>query len=259
MTRGPRSPTLVERADALYRDYALGAVREWKARTGGLAIGYMPIYVPRELLHAQGVLPVGLMGGARRPRDHPGRRLLPVLHLPHPAQHDRARPERQPRLPRRHDLPGDLRRHPQPVRHVADALPGKLVRYLDVPQNFDPAIGGALLPARARGAVAERSPRAARGRYDADGAARSRSRVYNENRAARARALRAAPRASRGRCRPPSSTSCCAPALVLPVEEATPMLARLPRARRRPTTRASRSTRRACCSPARSASSRRSA
>ena len=46
----------------LYRDYRLGAVREWKARTGGLAVGYMPIYVPRELLHAQGVLPVGPHG-----------------------------------------------------------------------------------------------------------------------------------------------------------------------------------------------------
>jgi benzoyl-CoA reductase subunit C len=53
---------VVARADALYRDYRLTSVREWKARTGGLAIGYMPIYVPCELLHAQGVLPVGLMG-----------------------------------------------------------------------------------------------------------------------------------------------------------------------------------------------------
>ncbi len=65
----PRSPTLVGRADALYRDYPLGAVREWKARTGGLAVGFMPIYVPRELLHAQGVLPVGLMGGATTSRS----------------------------------------------------------------------------------------------------------------------------------------------------------------------------------------------
>ncbi len=50
-------------AEALSRDYRLSSVREWKAETGGIAIGYMPIYVPRELLHAQGALPVGLMGG----------------------------------------------------------------------------------------------------------------------------------------------------------------------------------------------------
>ncbi len=38
-------------------------MRRFKERTGGLAVGYMPIYVPRELFHAQGVLPVGILGG----------------------------------------------------------------------------------------------------------------------------------------------------------------------------------------------------
>jgi benzoyl-CoA reductase subunit C len=54
---------LLRSADATFRDYRLTSVREWKARTQGLAVGYLPIYIPRELLHAQGVLPVGLMGG----------------------------------------------------------------------------------------------------------------------------------------------------------------------------------------------------
>jgi benzoyl-CoA reductase subunit C len=54
---------LVRSAEETFRDYRLTGVRAWKARTGGLAVGYLPIYVPRELLHAQGVLPVGLMGG----------------------------------------------------------------------------------------------------------------------------------------------------------------------------------------------------
>ncbi len=53
---------LLERADRLYRDWKLPSVKEWKAKTGGLAVGYMPVWVPREVLHAQGVLPVGLMG-----------------------------------------------------------------------------------------------------------------------------------------------------------------------------------------------------
>ena len=30
------------------------------------AIGYMPIYVPRELIHATGMLPVGIFGGGDR-------------------------------------------------------------------------------------------------------------------------------------------------------------------------------------------------
>ncbi|MCP3914455.1 MAG: hypothetical protein GY711_02735 [bacterium] len=54
---------LVERAEELYRDDSLSAVSARKERTGGKAVGYMPIYVPRELLHAQGVMPVGIMGG----------------------------------------------------------------------------------------------------------------------------------------------------------------------------------------------------
>lgn len=53
----------LRRAEDCYRDYSLQGVQDWKAATGGLAIGYMPIYIPRELLHSQGVLPVGLMGG----------------------------------------------------------------------------------------------------------------------------------------------------------------------------------------------------
>ncbi len=54
---------ILERTERLYRDVALGSVAEWKRSTGGLAVGYLPIWVPRELLHAQGVLPFGIMGG----------------------------------------------------------------------------------------------------------------------------------------------------------------------------------------------------
>ena len=39
-------------------DYA----REWKARTGGKAMGYLCTYVPEELAYAAGVLPVRIMG-----------------------------------------------------------------------------------------------------------------------------------------------------------------------------------------------------
>ncbi len=100
-------------------------------------------------------------------------------------------------------------------------FPGKLVRYLDVPQNFDPAIGGAFyrheLEELSRGARGARRAAAT----TADGAARGPSALYNELRrlvrelydAAPARALEGADlRAVR---------ACCARALVLPVEEAT--------------------------------------
>ncbi len=52
----------MKQAEALYLDIHLQSVREWKRESGALAVGYMPIFIPRELLHAQGVLPVGLVG-----------------------------------------------------------------------------------------------------------------------------------------------------------------------------------------------------
>jgi benzoyl-CoA reductase subunit C len=59
----PALAGLVERAVELTFDARLSSVRDWKARRRGLAIGYMPIQAPREILHAQGALPVGIVGG----------------------------------------------------------------------------------------------------------------------------------------------------------------------------------------------------
>ena len=53
---------LVSDCEELIRDTTLPTVRAWRERTGGVAIGFMPTYVPRELMHAQGVLPVGIVG-----------------------------------------------------------------------------------------------------------------------------------------------------------------------------------------------------
>ncbi len=55
---------IVAWARALYEDLDLGAVRAWlDAEPGRLACGYLPVYVPRELIHAAGMLPVGVHGG----------------------------------------------------------------------------------------------------------------------------------------------------------------------------------------------------
>src|SRR5678809_646168 len=55
---------IVERCQALFDDLDFGAVKQWKAAAPGRkAIGYMPIYVPREIVHAAGMLPVGIFGG----------------------------------------------------------------------------------------------------------------------------------------------------------------------------------------------------
>lgn len=55
---------VVKRCEALFEDLEFNAVKQWKAaQPGRKAIGYLPIYVPREIVHAAGMLPVGIFGG----------------------------------------------------------------------------------------------------------------------------------------------------------------------------------------------------
>ncbi len=56
--------SLLKRAEALYHDMHFGAVRAWKdAEPGRRAVGILPVWFPRELIHAAGMLPVSVMGG----------------------------------------------------------------------------------------------------------------------------------------------------------------------------------------------------
>jgi len=55
---------IVARATELFDDLSFTAARAWKAaEPGRKVVGYMPIYVPRELIHAAGMLPLGVVGG----------------------------------------------------------------------------------------------------------------------------------------------------------------------------------------------------
>jgi benzoyl-CoA reductase subunit C len=55
---------IVARASALFEDLSFTSAREWKAaQPGRKVVGYMPIYVPREIIHAAGMLPLGIVGG----------------------------------------------------------------------------------------------------------------------------------------------------------------------------------------------------
>ena len=53
---------LLQNCEQMLSDLSFAPVREWKAKTGGKAVAYFPVYAPVELLHACGVLPVGLNG-----------------------------------------------------------------------------------------------------------------------------------------------------------------------------------------------------
>jgi benzoyl-CoA reductase subunit C len=60
----PEVSRIVQRCEALFEDLDFTAVKQWKAAAPGRkAIGYMPVYVPCELIHAAGMLPVGILGG----------------------------------------------------------------------------------------------------------------------------------------------------------------------------------------------------
>jgi benzoyl-CoA reductase subunit C len=61
---GSRAAALVARAQELFEDLSFAAARRWKAaEPGRKVIGYMPIYVPREIIHAANMLPLGIVGG----------------------------------------------------------------------------------------------------------------------------------------------------------------------------------------------------
>ena len=59
-----KTQEIIERCEALFDDLHFTAAREWKeAEPGRKVVGYMPIYVPREIIHAAGMLPLGITGG----------------------------------------------------------------------------------------------------------------------------------------------------------------------------------------------------
>ena len=181
-TSSPVQP-IVERCQALFDDLHFNAVKEWKAAVPGRkAIGYMPIYVPRELVHAAGMLPVGIFGGGDQ---------LEVI------QGDAYYQSYICRIPRstielgltgRLDcLDGIL--FPS-ICDVIRNLSGmwqilfkdKYVRYFDVPQNYEDAIGGTFYVHELE--VLRDDLARLRGTPITDDELRASIRVYNDNRAA---------------------------------------------------------------------------
>ena len=223
MTAFPDITSLVESAEALYRDYRLSSVRAWKARTGGLAIGFMPIYVPCEVLHAQGVLPVGLMGARDDLEIIKGDAYYQsyICHIP--------RSTVELGLNGSLDcLDGML--FPaicDVIRNLSGMwqtlFPGKLVRYLDVPQNFASAIGGRFYRHELETLAADLASHGARP-YD-DDALRGAIASYNRLRRL-VRELYALRQQAPWKVPTAELYLVLRATLVLPVEDATAMLAR---------------------------------
>ena len=55
---------IVAHCQGIFEDLNFGHARAWKAaKPGRKVIGFMPVYVPMEIIHAAGCLPLGIFGG----------------------------------------------------------------------------------------------------------------------------------------------------------------------------------------------------
>jgi len=181
----PTTPVqqIVERCQTLFDDLHFNVVKEWKAAVPGRkAIGYMPVYVPREIIHAAGMLPVGILGGGDS---------LEVI------QGDAYYQSYICRIPRStielgltgrlDSLDGML--FPS-ICDVIRNLSGmwqilfkdKYVRYIDVPQNYDDEVGGKFYMEEMQ--VLREDLGKMAGKPITDEALNASIAVYNENRAA---------------------------------------------------------------------------
>ena len=173
---------IVGRAQALFDDLSFGAARKWKeAAPGRKVVGYMPVYVPRELIHAAGMLPLGVVGGGDQ---------LEVIHG------DAFYQSYICRIPRSTIELGvsgrldfvDGMLFPSicdVIRNLSGMwkmmFPEVYVRYFDVPQNYKNEIGGNYYVQELRELLDELGR--LRGRPVTDDELRASIAVYNENRA----------------------------------------------------------------------------
>jgi benzoyl-CoA reductase subunit C len=174
---------IVARCQALFEDLRFNAVKEWKAaEPGRKAIGYMPLYVPREIVHAANMLPVGILGGGDQIEVIQGDAYYQsyICRIP--------RSTLELGLTGRLDcLDGmlfpsicDVIRNLSGMWQIM--FPGKYVRYFDVPQNFQDGIGGQFY-VRELQLLRDDLGRLA-GKPITDDALRASIAVYNENRRA---------------------------------------------------------------------------
>jgi len=174
---------IVEHCQNLYDDLDFSSViRRKNAASGRKVIGHMPVYVPRELIHAAGMLPVGILGGGDQ---------LDVIHGDAYYQSYICRIPRSTielAVTGRLDvLDGML--FPSTcdvIRNLSGMwqlkFQDKFVRYVDVPQDFDLDVGGAFYTRelqQLRDDLAELS-----GNEITDEALNASISLYNENRQA---------------------------------------------------------------------------
>ncbi len=129
--------------EALFDDLNFTAARAWKAaKPGRKVVGFLPVYVPMELIHAAGCLPLGIFGGGDK---------MEVIHG------DAYYQSYICRIPRSTIELGVTARLDfvdgmlfpfvcDVIRNLSGIwkmmFPNVWTKFFDTPQNFDPSIGG---------------------------------------------------------------------------------------------------------------------
>jgi len=143
------------RAREIVEDLEFRHVARWKAEhPGGVAVGHLPIYVPRPLFEAMGSLPVAILGGGDQIDVVRGDSFFQsyICHLPRSTVE----------LGLRGSLDAfDAFVFPSTcdvIRNLSGMwkmlFPAKAVTYLDMPQNFATGLGGRFYAAELRRVVA---------------------------------------------------------------------------------------------------------
>lgn len=177
----PPLRALLAHAEALYRDLELGSVRAWKeAHPGAKAIGFMPVYVPRELIHACGMLPVGIMGGGDMEIVRGDAYFQSyICHIPRSTLELGLNGSFSALDGMLFPSICDVIRNLSGMWQIL--FPDKFVRYVDVPQNFQEEIGGAFYARDLRLLLRELAGLGGKVPTDAD--LRHSIQLYNQNRA----------------------------------------------------------------------------
>lgn len=137
---------LINECKTLAFDLNFNYAKKWKeAEEGRVVVGYMPIYFPREVIHAAGGLPVAIFGGGDRKQIIKGDAYYQsyICHIP------------------RSIIELALDKHTEHfdgyifpsicdvIRNLSGIFKqqkiGKFIKYMDFPQNFVPEIGGVFL------------------------------------------------------------------------------------------------------------------
>lgn len=134
---------ILNECETLAFDLNFTRAKRWKAeKQNRILVGYLPIYIPREIIHAANGLPVGIMGAGDRKQIIKGDAYYQsyICHLPRGIIEMALDSNLQ-------EFDGFL--FPaicDCVRNLSGMFKlskkGKFQRYFDYPQNFDPFIGG---------------------------------------------------------------------------------------------------------------------